>query len=296
MRKTSIGLIVFLAVVALTLVMTAPALAANTLYVDNVGNAGGNTPLYTTIQAAINAASDGDTILVYPGTYDPAINALPPGWGGTYPAQGIVVWKANLTIQAVDLDPANTVIVNNLGAWMDWWRIQYLTGGVFTSSAPTLTGGFNPGTSASPNAVMIVKPGCTIDGFTIHAHCYAPGGGYNGSGVLIGGVAPGDPNSLGADGNTVKNCVFSDVWHAVYIWHSSGNAIEDNTIEALGNTGHWAGISIYDGYSADQISLGHLSKNNVIQGNSLADKGISVGAWQPPAPTDNSGTSVVSQK
>ena len=150
-----------------------------------------------------------------------------------------------------------------------------------------------PGTSASPNALMIVKPGVSIEGFTFHAHVFAPGGGYNPAGVMIGGVAPGNPNSLGADNNVVRNNVFSDVWHAVYIWHSSGNQILNNTVAALGNTGHWAGISIYDGYSNEQIALRHLSENNVIQDNTLADKGISVGAWQPSIPTDNSSTKIV---
>ena len=249
---------------------------------------------FTTIQAAINAANPGDIINVYPGTYDPQINIAVPGWGGTYPAQGIVVWKADLTIRAVDPDPAKTVIQNTLGAWMDWWRIQRLTGGQWIGPSGTAqTGGFNPGTSASPNALMIVKPGVTIEGFTFHAHCFAPSSGYNAAGVLIGGVAPGDPNSLGADDNTVRNCVFSDVWHAVYVWHSSGNQILNNTVVALGNTGHWAAISIYDGYNAAQINLGSLSRDNVIQDNTLADKGISVGAWAPPVPTNNSGTKIV---
>jgi parallel beta-helix repeat protein len=245
---------------------------------------------FTTIQAAINAASDGDTIDVYPGIYDPVVDVTPPTWGGHYYAQGIVVWKANLTIEAVDPDPAKTVIDNNLGAWMDWWRIQHLTGGVWTGSGSNQTGGFNPGTSASPNAIMIVKPGVTIKGFTIHAHCYTPSGGYNGSGVLIGGVAPGDTHSLGADNNIVENCVFSDVWQAVYIWHSSGNKIINNTVAALGSTDHWAGISIYDGYSEDQINLNYLSQNNLIAHNTLANRGIAVGAWAPSIWTTNAGT------
>lgn len=44
--------------------------AASTLYVDAQGN--GN---YTTIQGAVNNASSGDTILVYPGTYTENVNA-----------------------------------------------------------------------------------------------------------------------------------------------------------------------------------------------------------------------------
>jgi parallel beta-helix repeat protein len=284
-----------LAIVFSALLVVVPASAADTLYVDAAGICPGNPNCYTTIQAAINAANDGDTILVYPGIYDPQVNIAVPGWGGTYPAQGIVVWKANLTIQAIDPDPANTVIHNTLGAWMDWWRIQHLTGGVWVGPTGTAqTGGYNPGTSASPNAIMIVKSGVTIDGFTIQAHVYTPGGGYNGSGVLIGGVAPGDPYSLGADNNTVKNCVFSDVWQAVYIWHSSGNQIFDNTVAALGGTGHWAGISIYDGYNDAQIGLGHLSENNLIAHNTLADKGIALGAWAPSIWTSNAGSKVCS--
>ena len=40
-----------------------------TLYVDDDGLCGGNAPCYTTISAALAIASDGDHILVYPGTY-----------------------------------------------------------------------------------------------------------------------------------------------------------------------------------------------------------------------------------
>jgi hypothetical protein len=43
--------------------------AATTRYVDGAGVCGGNSPCYTTIQAAINASSPGDTINVFAGTY-----------------------------------------------------------------------------------------------------------------------------------------------------------------------------------------------------------------------------------
>jgi hypothetical protein len=42
---------------------------AATSYVDGAGVCGGNTPCFTTIQSAINAAAPGDTINVYAGTY-----------------------------------------------------------------------------------------------------------------------------------------------------------------------------------------------------------------------------------
>ena len=42
---------------------------ANTLYVDQAGSCGGNSPCYTHPQDAVNAANPADTISVYPGIY-----------------------------------------------------------------------------------------------------------------------------------------------------------------------------------------------------------------------------------
>ena len=112
------------------------------------------------------------------------------------------------------------------------------------------------------------------------------------SGLMIGGLFSGDVNYLGSDNNIVQNCVFKDSWHAVYIWHSSGNTIVNNHVEPLGDTGHWAAIVIYDGYKDAQINLGYTSKHSKINNNYIADKGIFVGAWAPNTWTDNTGTKV----
>ncbi|MCR4405285.1 MAG: right-handed parallel beta-helix repeat-containing protein [Candidatus Acetothermia bacterium] len=290
MRRWALGVGIF--ALALLVLGTVPAWAQATLYVDDDGVCGENNPCYTTLQAAINDAAAGDTILVYPGTYDPQIEVTPPGWGSHYYAQGIVVWKDNLTIRAVDSDPANTILQSTFPGWMDWWRIQRLTGGVWTASPPNQTGGFNPGTSASPSAVMIVASGVTIEGFKIRRPYDFTPNTYNTAGVMIGGVAPGDSYNLGKNNNIVRNCVFDDVWHAVYIWHSSGNVIENNQVAALtGKTDHWACISVYDGSTPTEVGYPYPSTVNVIRDNTIADKGIYVGAWPSPAAwTDNSGT------
>lgn len=228
-----------LAAVLSVLLIAAPVSAdPGTLYVDNDGLCDGNSPCYMTVQAAINAASDHDTILVYPGTYDPQIEVTPLCWGGHYYAQGIVVWKAGLTIQAIDPDPAHTVIESTFPGWMDWWRIQRLTGGQWTGCGPSQTGGYNPGSSAAPSAIMVVEDGVTIEGFTIRStYIGDPGqtGHPNSAGVMIGGVKAGDIVVDGVHGTTVRDCMISG-WSAVYNWKSSDTTLDGNAMTNIQTT------------------------------------------------------------
>jgi pectin methylesterase-like acyl-CoA thioesterase len=60
---------------------------------------------FTSIQPAIEAAAEGDTILIGPGRYDEFFEVQTPGW-----TEPVVVWvnKDNLTI--IGADPEQTII------------------------------------------------------------------------------------------------------------------------------------------------------------------------------------------
>jgi nitrous oxidase accessory protein NosD len=64
-RRLVVGLIVLL----VGGFISANATRGTTIYADDDGFCGGNTPCYTTIGLALDAASNGDTVYVYSGTY-----------------------------------------------------------------------------------------------------------------------------------------------------------------------------------------------------------------------------------
>ncbi|MDD3043731.1 MAG: hypothetical protein PHW56_12515, partial [Methanosarcinaceae archaeon] len=68
-----------------------------TLYVDDLDDGPGNN--YTSIQAAVDNSSSGDTILVYPGNYSENVY--------------VNVNKPNISIQSVSRNPVDTVISSN---------------------------------------------------------------------------------------------------------------------------------------------------------------------------------------
>ena len=281
---------------AFVFLVAAPAMSATwTVDDDGVDFPGAD---FAHVQDAVNAAEPYDTIQVYPGTYGSRryTSPTPPHWSAPNDqyAPALIVYKDGLTIEAVEPDPANTIIETTHDYWSNSVAIQASTGGTWDGSQ-YVGAGVYPADGTAPNAVAIIASDVTIKGFTLRKPYMgvAWSGFYNTAGVMIGGLYAGDPDHLGSDGNTVMDCVFEDVWHAVYIWHSSDNMVVNNTVMDLGSgTGHWAAISMYDGYNDAQINLGYTSTGNKIINNLIGDKGISVGAWAPSIWTDNSDTKV----
>jgi len=282
------------AIFILAAVTVAVPVRANpgTLYVDALGVCGGNSPCYTHPQDAVNFANPGDTILVYPGTYDSRVyTTKPPHYGpNDQYAPALIVYKDGLTIQAVDPDPSVTVIQSTHNYWSNPVAIQASTGGTWDGTK-YVGAGVNPNFGTASSAVIIIANHVTFRGFTLHRHFEGTWATYNTAGVFIGALCAGCSQYLGAHENTVEDCVFSDVWHAVYIWHSSGNTIVNNNVASL-STNHWAAISVYDGDTDAKIALGYLSENNLIAHNILANKGIALGAWAPLTWTSNAGSQV----
>jgi parallel beta-helix repeat protein len=201
---------------------------AATLYVDPGGTCGGNSPCFTTIQAAINAASPGDTINVFAGTY----------------AEQIDVNKA-LTL----LGP-NANINPNTGARVAEAII------IPTSSDP-----LEP-TFGGPIVVTLSVSGVTFKGFTVDGDnpALTSGVSYNGADVDaefgIYGTETSNPNAV-ISNNIVKNIGEIATWlnsfGAPGGARTAGSQISNNKVDnCFGAYGQ--GIRISDDAWVDVLS------------------------------------------
>lgn len=285
-----------LAALVTLLLAAAPVSAAGPIYVDDDGLCEGKTPCYTHPQDAVNAAAPGNRIVVYPGTY--GSRAVTCDWTPNCTendswAPTLIVYKDNLTITAVDKNPANTIIEATHGYWSNPEAV-----------AKSTAGGVVPVFGSEPNAISIIANGVRISGFTIRRAYDSTAGGH--SNVLIGGLYLGygtAGETLGYGGNTVADNIIDSGTSAnsagLSIWHSSNNVYLNNVIvDPYQNA-----VQIYDGHTAAEVNLPSPSQGNRVANNTVTDNPatpnfnetcVFVGAWTGDAAllTDNTGTRV----
>lgn len=104
----------------------------NTLYVDAAGSCGGHTPCYTTVQAAVDAATTGDVIRVAAGLYT-GVSAREGVTQVVYISKTVTIQGGYTTAYTDPPDPAsNPTVLNAAGQG----RLIYITGDI----TPTLAG------------------------------------------------------------------------------------------------------------------------------------------------------------
>ncbi len=184
---------------------------------------------YPTIQAAIDAAAWGDTVLVAPGNY-----------------LGSIKLKSGVNVQSVG-GPAVTIIQGN-GSWL-WYRwITYTVLGADNSSISGFT------ISGSMYGILTVSHSLTITGNVLTGNSTA-------------GVSNGDHYGYysGSSSATVKNNTISGSTYGIYNRNAVNSIISDNAIK--GNNVGIADISSSP-VIANNTATGNGSYNIYNGGNS----------------------------
>ena len=218
-RKLLPLIIPTLLIVPILLALGTAVRANPDLYVDIDDECGGILPCYTTIQAAVNLAGDGDTIYVFPGTYDESVDLSDMNPDG------------NITLVTVDSKgsptPGTVTVSSTSGVHSEFYTDDPFDGDI------------------------------TIDGFNVHSalpgiDVHVEGTGDDNHNVVIRRVTATNINDHGikvtADGNvTVDECTASNNGASgIYVWDTDGDVeISDCTANANQGTGSTnAGISV----------------------------------------------------
>ena len=113
----------FIIMGAASLVASLVASAAS-VYVESSGSCGGNAPCYSTIQAAIDAASSGNTIKIAEGSYDEALSlssskdlTLQGGWDSTFTSQSSNTTVNSLTISNGSIEVDKLILQSSSSGW-----------------------------------------------------------------------------------------------------------------------------------------------------------------------------------
>lgn len=114
---------------------------------------------------------------------------------------------------------------------------------------------------ANQNGIQVIASDVTISGFTISGAT-----GFNWSGILIGGLFPGDNAHLGVTDVTVTKCILEGNAAGVYIWKANNSMIVNNTVRnnasVPGNVNAGNGIIVWEGPSLNTQIVNNEVYNN----------------------------------
>jgi uncharacterized repeat protein (TIGR01451 family) len=274
-KKSSRKLLPLTTALVLTLTLlfalASPVFAQNTEYVDDDGVCGGNSPCHTTIQAAITAATNGETIIVYPGTYN----------------EKLTIGKDNLVIQSLsgpaatiidlpDSDAPGGVFITGDGNTFEGFTVRDFSDTTYESKIirihydvesadnnvvrnNVIQGNLNQGgvTNQTDYGVLVYGIGNLIESNEIYDI------GYMGVNIV------GPPHSL-AEGTTVRgNNVHHIGIYAIGMDRSGGNTVTGNTIANLTGGTLWGTY-----YDPADYTWGIIVWGENADGNQIVDQDV----------------------
>jgi parallel beta-helix repeat protein len=262
--------------------MILPLLFSSPSHAQSTINVPANQP---TIQAAINAANNGDTVLVAPGTYTENVNfngkAITVTSSGG-PSTTIIDGGAQGSV--VTFGSAETTSSQLSGFTIRNGLQNGLAGGgiSITGASPTITGNIITGNHAAIGIGVYVNGGSPVitnNTITGNDQTGAGDGGQGGGGILVSGNSstPGNPQIVG---NTITNnsVAFGGNGGGISITYFSSPLVQANLIE--GNTSYNGG----GGVSVQSINS-PVVVENVIANNSSLGGGSGGGLWVWPGGT-----------
>jgi hypothetical protein len=220
-----------------------------------------------TIQAAIDAAANGDTVLVSDGTYKENIN---------FKGKAITVTSVNGPATAtIDGGGVDSVVTFNTGegagSVLNGFTITngngFEGGGIFVSSSSTITNnvitanaGCNGGGGIAVNFAAPLVQGNTINN-NAQGDC---GGGIGGGGISIGGESSGTR----IIGNIISNNTWGSGGGGIALFAAGGPLIQDNIITG-NNGGNQGGGLVMFNDASPQIIGNVFSHNSAFNGGGL---------------------------